>query len=237
MIYETTDALFTGICDKIRAKDGTAALIRHQDIPERIAAISGGGGETFTSPFYTYDGGGMKIEDGVASNFALLSCVYLGKAFRPLDKTWEIRTKFKTPTYWKTKISTLFSSQIHRGSVQCDFEVQDGVRKMWSGMSGNGGSSWSHSVWSDYEFELDKWYWMKYIFDGEKYAILISVDGTDYKEIGVINYSGQFYQPESNNSFIFGGSRTIDNVFDGSIDLKETYIKIGDEIWWGREKA
>lgn len=35
-MYETTDALFTGICDAIRDKDGTTAQIVHQDIPESI---------------------------------------------------------------------------------------------------------------------------------------------------------------------------------------------------------
>lgn len=41
-MFETTDALFTGICDAIREKDKTTALIRHQDIPARISAINGG---------------------------------------------------------------------------------------------------------------------------------------------------------------------------------------------------
>lgn len=50
MTYETTDALFAGICDEIRAKDGTTALIRHQDIPARISAISGGGEDFFAVP-------------------------------------------------------------------------------------------------------------------------------------------------------------------------------------------
>ena len=41
-MYETVDALLTGICDAIREKDGTTALISHQDIPSRIAGISSG---------------------------------------------------------------------------------------------------------------------------------------------------------------------------------------------------
>lgn len=232
-MYETVDGLFTGICDAIREKDGTTALISHQDIPARIGAISEDGGYVIP-PFYTYNGGGMKVDNGVVSNFGLYNCVYLGKAFRPLDNLWEIRTKFKTPVSWVHSLNTIFSSQIHRGSPQCDIEVKNGVRKMWSGISTDNGSSWTNIVWSDYEFELDKWYWMRYIFDGEKYRILISVNGTDFEEIGVINFSGQFYQPEQINSFIFGGSRSESNIFDGSIDLKETYIKIGNEIWWGK---
>lgn len=53
MTYETTDALFAGICDEIRAKDGTTALIRHQDIPERIACLSVAGGVKY----YIYKSG------------------------------------------------------------------------------------------------------------------------------------------------------------------------------------
>ncbi len=53
-MYETVSDLFTGICDAIREKDGTTALISHQDIPDRIAAISGSGsGELY----YIYKSG------------------------------------------------------------------------------------------------------------------------------------------------------------------------------------
>ena len=38
-MFESVSSLFTGICDAIRAKDGTTAPIAHQDIPDRIAAI------------------------------------------------------------------------------------------------------------------------------------------------------------------------------------------------------
>lgn len=53
-MYETTDALFTGICDAIRKKDGTAGLIRHQDIPERIKDLNG---ESITERYYIYKSG------------------------------------------------------------------------------------------------------------------------------------------------------------------------------------
>lgn len=234
-MYETVDGLFTGICDAIREKEKTTALISHQDIPARISAISGGGsGECVVPPFYTSNNGGMKVDNGVVSNFGAKSCVYLGKTFRPLDRIWEIRVKFKTPVSWVHNIPTLFASERYRGCVQCDFEVKNGIRKMWTGLSADNGYSWTYSAWSDYEFELDKWYWMRYIFDGERYSVYISINGITFEEIASINYSGQFYQPDG-YSFMFGGGETEEKkIFDGSIDLKETYIKIGDEIWWGR---
>ena len=39
MPYTTVSGLFTGIADAIRAHDGTADLIDHQDIPDRITAL------------------------------------------------------------------------------------------------------------------------------------------------------------------------------------------------------
>lgn len=40
MAYTTVKSLLTAICDSIRGKDGTTALIDHQDIPSRITAIT-----------------------------------------------------------------------------------------------------------------------------------------------------------------------------------------------------
>ena len=39
LTYETLPALFTGICDAIRAKTGGTDLINHQDIPSAIGDI------------------------------------------------------------------------------------------------------------------------------------------------------------------------------------------------------
>lgn len=41
--YPTLKALFTAICDSVRAKEGTTELINHQDLPERIDAIESSG--------------------------------------------------------------------------------------------------------------------------------------------------------------------------------------------------
>ncbi len=55
-MYETVDALFTGICDAIRGKDGTTELISHQDIPARISAISSSGLQK-EEKYYVYKSG------------------------------------------------------------------------------------------------------------------------------------------------------------------------------------
>ena len=40
MAYNSVPELFIGICDAIRAKDGTTEPINHVDIPKRISAIN-----------------------------------------------------------------------------------------------------------------------------------------------------------------------------------------------------
>ena len=42
LTYETLPALFTGICDAIRAKTGATGNINHQDIPSAISNIPAG---------------------------------------------------------------------------------------------------------------------------------------------------------------------------------------------------
>lgn len=46
MLYETLKELFTGICDAVRAKEGTVGLIDHQDIPARITELKSAPGGT-----------------------------------------------------------------------------------------------------------------------------------------------------------------------------------------------
>lgn len=230
-MYETVDGLFTGICDAIREKEGTTALINHQDIPARIEALSG---ISSIGAFYAAPKG-LKIDNGVVSNFNTDIYVYTGKTFRPLDNQWKIQVKFKTPVSWVHYVPTLFSSYVYRGSVQCEIDYENGVYVIWFGFSTDNGNSWTQGCFSDFEIETDTWYWAQIVFNGERYILYISTDGSAFEEAGSINYSGQFYQPELDNSFIFGGRKSsYGNIFDGSIDLKETYIKIGNEVWWGR---
>lgn len=236
MTYATIESLFTGICDAIRNKDGTTALIRHQDIPARITAISSGGSEgTFTSPFYTYNGGNMKIENMVASNFNAYSAIFLNEAFLPGDSTWEIGVKFTYPSTLGKHASVLFGSW--NGFYYCPsleigsdrdlhkivLLVPDGVMNTWNQVG-----SYTADIAGGTEC------YVKVKFDGTKYVVSLSSDGGDFEDIIQIDY-GVMYQHATYSKLQFGGiNRSSNHYFESSIDLKETYIKIGGEIWWGR---
>lgn len=236
MIYETTDALFTGICDEIRAKDGSTELIRHQDIPARIAAISGGGsgGASFTSPFYTYNGGGMKLENGVASGFNGSSAIFLNESFLPGDATWEIGVKFTWPETLSKYANVLFGSWDSSFYYCPTLEIGSNrnLMKVVAAVP-DGTLAWNHT--GDYIAAAvpGEAYWTKFKFDGEKYVVSLSADGQTFEDIIQIDY-GVMYQADSASKLQFGGiNRSNNHYFEGIIDLKETYIKIGDEIWWG----
>lgn len=234
-MYETVDGLFTGICDAIREKEGTTTLIRHQDIPARIAAI-GGGGDDFISPFYTYSGSGMKIENMVVSNFNANSAIFLQEAFLPGDSPWEIGVKFTWPETLSKYTNVLFGSWTGSFFKCPGIEIGDNTEKSLTrvrAMVPDGSSSWNHIDTYLPDVTLGENYWIKFQFDGEKYIVSLSSDGHIYEDIIQLDY-GVMYQ-DSNSKLQFGGvNRSSNHYFEGSIDLNETYIKIGGQIWWGR---
>lgn len=233
-MYETTDALFTGICDAIRGKDGTTALISHQQIPARISAINGGGGgEAFTSPFYTYNGGGMKLENGVASNFSANSAIFLREAFLPGDSTWEIGVKFTYPDKLSKAANALFGSYNNWGTCPAvEFGAEGNLLKAFLGIPES--NDILYQKFAIIAATLGETYWTKLKYDGQKYVLSLSEDGQVFDDIIQVEHA-VMYQNADYARFQFGGfNRSSDHYFEGSIDLKETYIKIGDDVWWGK---
>lgn len=234
-MYETTDALFTGICDAIREKDGTTALISHQDIPARIAAISGAG-EGFISPFYTYAGNGMKIENMVASDFNGYSAVFLSEPFLPGEATWEIQVKFEWPETQIVRSNTIFGSS--NGYYNCptiEIQPNGSLKNIWATVP-DGAYGWNHQGGYTLQDDRTGIGWVRFRFDGEKYVVSLSEDGKMFEDVIQIDY-GVMYQDVNNSKLQFGGiNRSSNHYFEGSIDLKETYIKMGNEIWWGTGK-
>lgn len=235
-MYETTDALFTGICDAIREKDGTTALISHQQIPERIAAISGLGGETFASPFYTYSGAsGLRLENMAASNFDAYYAIFLNEAFLPGDSSWEIGVKFIWPKTLTKHANVLFGSwnNTYYGCPTLEIGTNRRLMDVFAAVP-DGTYAWNHVGEYTAEVTPGESYWTKFKFDGEKYVVSLSADGKTFEDIIQIDY-GVMYQADSASKLQFGGiNRSNNHYFEGSIDLKETYIKIGDEVWWGK---
>ena len=52
MAYTNAKDLMTAICDAVREKEGSSNLIPHQELPERIRGISGGGNVSYVLPSF-----------------------------------------------------------------------------------------------------------------------------------------------------------------------------------------
>lgn len=234
MMYETTDSLFTGICDAIRKKDGTTAIINHQDIPERISAISGCNNERedFTSAFYTKHNAGLRIENMVVSGFSDTASIYTPDAFMPADRPWVIQAKFRLSENSIKSRNFIVGTPADKSN--CPFlSIRDDNTAMGAGVPTNDGTTWYQQT-AKYDFSVDTDYWVRYIRDKSDYTLLISTNGFDYENIIQFEYADEPYQ-DTESKLRFGGYGTSSvNTLFGSIDLKETYIKIGDEIWWGK---
>ncbi len=232
MNYKDIGSMFKDICDAIRAKDGTTALIRHKDIPARIEAISGGGNveASFTSPFYTYAGSGLKIEDMVASGFDGNSAIYTPNCFTPFDKPWEIQIKFRLEEN-SAKYSRNFLLGTSSSKNNCPYiAVRNYNTDIAAGIPDKNGNIFVESV-AKYEFDINTDYWVKFIRDESEYILRISTNGADYESIIQFTYDDEPYQDDKSKLAL--GCYNRSRALYGSIDLKQTYIKIGEEVWWG----
>lgn len=190
----------------------------------------------FASPFYTYSGtGGIKIEDMIVSNFSAYNAIFLEEAFLPGNSTWEIGVKFKYPETLRKHANVLFGSW-YTGFYGCptlEIGTNSNLTDIFAAVP-DGTSSWNHKGEYTFQDKPSGACWIKFNFDGDKYVVSFSADGQAFEDIIQIDY-GVMYQDAANSKLQFGGiNRSNNHYFEGSIDLKETYIKIGDQTWWGR---
>lgn len=83
-----------------------------------------------------------------------------------------------------------------------------------------------------YSFDSGKDYWIKIIYDGTNFTIYCSDDGVTY-----ITVATDSFVPYIDDTAYSVGCRAYTSadsscVFNGSIYLKDSYIKINGNIWW-----
>ena len=79
---------------------------------------------------------------------------------------------------------------------------------------------------------LNKKYYLKWSYTNGLYSLDMSEDGKSYTNYLTIQSSTVIY---GNNYIIFGvdyGTGDISTPFQGSIDLKDTYLKSNDKVVW-----
>lgn len=82
-----------------------------------------------------------------------------------------------------------------------------------------------HSSVLDYNV----WYYGKLTYDGSTYNLYISTDNESWTLCDSVS-STKTLAPTDGNLLI--GTNGADDIYNGSIDLSESYIKINGEYWW-----
>lgn len=189
---------------------------------------------------YTRYGSVSVSEDYIASNFMRAtvlensSCLVSDNPFN----IGETITSFEIVTsFTLTNINTT-SVLMYCGTTQtsdCNFSIRfnSSTNILMCVFSSNGTSSDFGISGTEYDSEIveNKKYWVKILYNAEstpRYNLYISENGYDWKLAGRYNASKQMFVSDA--KLVIGGG--ILNYSYSTIDLKETYIKVNNEIKW-----
>ena len=153
--------------------------------------------------------------------------------FAPSNNDWEICIKFNMSSLKNNSalIGCAYSSN-YWSTPSIEYMTQnDGL---WFGISTNG-SSWTFSGVTG-QIDSEKDYWIKLSYSSSNgYKFCLSENGIDYEVKSETSVTDVQYQNESKSIMQLFNVANSDNhlASTAEIDLRETYVKFGDEIVWG----
>lgn len=230
----TTSEYWTGTIDLLNSwieTDGTKQVLAYLDkVPKTDLYVNS---EKDNNLYYktknlkinTSKIGNPTIDNkGVVSGFSTSNYLSSGITFNPTGK-WEQMWKFTTNSLSKQyQRITGSPTDYYAGAniVVTYSKIQVWIttdNRNWDIANGDS-TAYSSDILSP-----NTTYWVKFIFDTEKYVVSYSTDGETFTDIITINNSNicKSIQPLSI------GCGSGNNPFGGSIDLKNSYIQIGDD--------
>ena len=167
------------------------------------------------------------IENGIITNVNAASRLCLPKA--PVNvKSYEIQIKFKTVAFNDGRLIGNYKTNVRSPQIELPADItQDAATALWFGHPGASDAWTGLTLITKLEFDTD--YWVRAIWTGTATQLWLSTDGINFNLEGS-NTSTACYWTEQ---FLFGvdvDAYAIDP--NTRIDLKESYIKINNEIWW-----
>lgn len=173
--------------------------------------------------------GSPTIQDGVVSGFSDSDYLSINGSVE-LNKPFEIATKITTSSeIVPSKIIGLYPVTGRYGIV---LYIKNNKFSIMMSHNGNGWEFDTDGLGS-YEVLPNTTYYLKFYWDYNSYKLDYSLDGTNYINEHTINNNTSVVP--TTRGFI-GVYQDNINPFNGSIDLNETYIKVNNELWFGREQ-
>ena len=170
-----------------------------------------------------------RIENGVASGFMTGTFLRLLETIEVGSNTWESVIKITTGSDISTDQTIWGTIPDYKGALL----RLNGGGALWIYLSSNG-SSWdiTGGTSSSLKLAVNTTYYIKTSFNGSQYLVDVSTNGIDYTNYITFNSS----TPLIANRLTIGGHGVTETSFDtpflGSVDLSESYIKVGDEAVW-----
>ena len=173
--------------------------------------------------------GSLKIYKGLVSGFSSSNYLEVTPSFNVSSaKNWEMVYKITTGS----NVTTGQTICGHTGSSNYDpVAITTNTSKHFAlTLASSSSSNFLNAVSGTYTMLPNTTYWLKVTFDGSKYVLSYSLDGINFTE-DVVKESTKV--PYTSN-LVLGRQQGSDSEFPflGTIDLKDCYIKIDDEIWW-----
>lgn len=167
--------------------------------------------------------GNPTIVDGIASGFSANNFLQLAVSINRLSVT-EIVLNFNVPS------SALglnnYMNVIVNGSITFYlYSPNTGNEFIYAGFYLGTDLRINHNIPADTNF------WVKYTNDGTTCTAWWSLDGENYTAGNTLQSS---VIADATSQFLFGANQSGWRAFAGSIDLNETYIKVNNELWFGK---
>ena len=181
--------------------------------------------------------GNPTIQNGIVSNFSTSDYLTIPAPNLSTANDWEIATKVNVPRLTDS-YQVFFTGSANHPFVGVDI---DGRGRLVAAIGNSSGNGWqileSSSSWlgTKKTVPLNTDFWTKITFNGSKYSIYYSADGENWEETIYYESTQKIYHDPTNIISIGIGRMHNSFVCSGSIDLKETYIKVNNELWFGNQ--
>ena len=174
--------------------------------------------------------GTPKYENGIMSEFSTSVYATMNKSFNSSigKSSWEIVCKFKLSQV--NKAHAIIGGQ--SGTYLLDIKVKE-TNKFAINLSSNGTSyditgGTEDTAEGNYVIPGDVWHWVKLEFTGSYYQLSYSLDNETWMpDIKIISSTPL----EATTDILTIGFRA-GLALSGEIDLKQSYIKIDNNLWW-----